>query len=309
MKKILLGGVVVLLIVVSLSGCTDIKANNPPNTPTFPYPADGANDIPLNPTLQINISDADGDAMDIVWFSNVSGSWEVIGINNSVYDGVYLMPTSNFTNFETTYFWNVSITDSINTVYSPNYRFTTASNNPPNKPNLLTPANQSVDIDINTELNWLGDDPDGDLVSYDVYFGNNSSPPKVSNNQTMNTYSPGTLNYYTTYYWKIVSWDNHGAYNSSEIWKFTTKNIPINTLVLNPLEYLNQIVIVKAYKYQGGWGNVWYISDDSGELLHIRLPDGTKDSDVFQNVEYYWTGKIVQWDGTIMMEVTEFTPV
>lgn len=44
--------------------------------------------------------------------------------------------------------------------------------------------------------------PDGDTVTYDVYFGTSSPPPLVSSAQAAATYDPGTLSYSTTYYWR-----------------------------------------------------------------------------------------------------------
>ncbi|GAH68460.1 unnamed protein product, partial [marine sediment metagenome] len=37
-----------------------------------------------------------------------------------------------------------------------------------------------------------------------------------------------TMNFNTTYYWKIVAWDNHGESAASPIWSFTTEIIPQN---------------------------------------------------------------------------------
>jgi PKD repeat protein len=77
---------------------------------------------------------------------------------------------------------------------------------------------------VTAVLSWTGGDPDGDSVTYDVYFGTSSSPPKVSSNQLATTYNPGTLAYSTTYYWKIIAWDNHSANTTSSTWHFTTKS-------------------------------------------------------------------------------------
>ena len=98
-------------------------------------------------------------------------------------------------------------------------------NHAPNVPSDPTPANGSTNILLNTTLSWTGGDPDvGDTVTYDVYFGNTSSPPLVSINQSATTYNPGALMMNTTYYWQIIARDNHGATTPGPLWSFTTLN-------------------------------------------------------------------------------------
>lgn len=99
-------------------------------------------------------------------------------------------------------------------------------NNPPNVPSILSPANHASNVPITTSLSWTGGDPDQyDTVTYDVYFGTSSSPPKMVSNQLGTIYNPGgTLAYSTQYYWKIVAWDNHGAPTVGPVWYFITKS-------------------------------------------------------------------------------------
>ena len=99
---------------------------------------------------------------------------------------------------------------------------TPPTNNPPYIPSNPSPSTGSSSQSINTTLSWQGGDPDGDTVVYGVYFGTQTTPPLVSNDQTQTTYNSNTLKYNTTYYWKIVATDNHGSSTSCPIWQFTT---------------------------------------------------------------------------------------
>ena len=105
---------------------------------------------------------------------------------------------------------------------------TVGSNSPPNEPGWENPPNGTIGVPIWVILTWDCEDPDGDPLTYDVYFGTESTPPLVSSNQTDNSYDPGTLNHGTTYYWKIIAWDDSGASNESPIWTFTTEDGPDN---------------------------------------------------------------------------------
>jgi len=97
-------------------------------------------------------------------------------------------------------------------------------NLPPNQPSSPSPTHGATGVPITAELSWVGGDPNpGDTVTYDVYFGTSSTPPKVGYNQTAVTYDPGTLNHLTTYYWKIIAWDSYGETTAGSLWTFTTK--------------------------------------------------------------------------------------
>ena len=101
---------------------------------------------------------------------------------------------------------------------------TTWINSPPNLPGEPAPENGATKVHIDSGLSWSGGDPDaGDTVRYDVYFGSSPSPPLVSSSQSATTYDPGTMMYDSTYYWNIVSWDNHDTSRVGPIWSFTAE--------------------------------------------------------------------------------------
>ncbi len=95
---------------------------------------------------------------------------------------------------------------------------------PPAQPVLASPADGAADVLVAPTLTW------GSVAgptSYDVYFGTSSPPPQVLTT-TSTTYTPGTLNAETTYYWQIAARNDVGA-TSSAIWSFTTGVPPIGT--------------------------------------------------------------------------------
>ncbi|MFW6150778.1 MAG: C1 family peptidase [Chloroflexota bacterium] len=97
------------------------------------------------------------------------------------------------------------------------------ANNPPYMPSGPSPADYDTDVPVTTGLSWTGGDPDtGDTVTYDVYLDTADASTLVSNDQVATTYDPGTLEYGSTYFWKVVAGDNHGASTAGPLWRFTT---------------------------------------------------------------------------------------
>ncbi len=123
------------------------------------------------------------------------------------------------------------ISTSYNNQNNPNTFYSVSSeevfNNPPYEPSNPDPVNGSYNVNIDVNLSWTGGDPDGDSVTYDVYFGNSSPPPKVVNNQTNTIFDPGVLEINSPYYWKIIAWDDIGWFTEGPLWWFSTgDNMP-----------------------------------------------------------------------------------
>ncbi len=98
--------------------------NNPPGI-SNPQPGDSSKGVSLTPTLNITVSDADGDNMNITWFSDSSGSWQAFGMNNSVGNGTYRQTFSNATVNGQWWYWMVNVTDGTNYTVSSVYKFFT----------------------------------------------------------------------------------------------------------------------------------------------------------------------------------------
>ena len=94
----------------------------------------------------------------------------------------------------------------------------------PGTPSSPTPSNGAVAVSTSSTLSWtsLG------ANSYDVYFGTTSTPPLVTTTLSA-TYSPPSLGYGTTYYWKIVARNSCGGSATGAVWSFTTPCAPLGT--------------------------------------------------------------------------------
>jgi hypothetical protein len=123
------------------------------------------------------------------------------------------------------YFWQVITTDANGkTTKSPVWSFEVNSN--PAVPVLTTPANNAIAVSNTATLNWTCTDPEGDDLTFDVYFSKTAIPTVAASGVTALTYTP-TLAPLTTYYWKIVAHDPFGGSSVSPIRSFTTGALPV----------------------------------------------------------------------------------
>jgi hypothetical protein len=207
-----------------------IIQNNPPNIPSNPNPANNSVDVSIETDLSWTGGDPDpGDTViyDVYFGTNSNPPNVATGQSSTA----YILSTLNY---NTKYYWRIDAWDNYGySTSGPTWTFTTGSNSPPFKPSNPNPANNSINININTDLSWTGGDPDDDTVTYDVYFGTNSNPPNVATGQSSETYDPGTLNTGTKYYWRVDAWDSNGYSATGNVWNFQTQgsseNDPPNT--------------------------------------------------------------------------------
>ncbi|HBT25072.1 MAG TPA: hypothetical protein DEA58_00045 [Pseudothermotoga sp.] len=99
-------------------------------------------------------------------------------------------------------------------------------NNPPNAPANPYPEDNATDVSPDLSLQWSCSDPDGDILTYDIYFGTDSNNLQlVEQNYSSNSYQISDLEYNKKYYWKIVAKDTKNAIKEGPIWSFTTVDI------------------------------------------------------------------------------------
>lgn len=98
---------------------------------------------------------------------------------------------------------------------------------PPVQPNSPFPLNFGTAVSVSPALQWRSGSPDGAALSFNVRFGTAQNPPAVGAASQM-SFSPGALNYLTTYYWQIEATDGVST-NIGPVWSFTTEAMPPNS--------------------------------------------------------------------------------
>jgi hypothetical protein len=97
-------------------------------------------------------------------------------------------------------------------------------NLPPYEPGSPEPSNNDDQVDLSPVLKWTGGDPNGDDVTYWVYFGTDSDPSFYKSTFDSRMKIPA-LDPKTKYYWKIKANDEKSVV-VSDVWSFTTRGIP-----------------------------------------------------------------------------------
>jgi hypothetical protein len=167
--------------------------------------------------------------LSVQWFptdsvspTTITITWSTSEISSSEYDSVLLykdgiqvkdMLTQN----------SYSYTASAITIQTFQIICNKTSNSPPNIPSNPNPYDGETNVDVNADLSWKGGDPDGDPITYDIYFSTTIPTSKQVSNQSGTSFDPGTMDYDETYYWNIVAWDNNDASTYGPTWSFTTK--------------------------------------------------------------------------------------
>ncbi len=133
-----------------------------------------------------------------------------------------------------TYHYRLTIQNQFGVVQSKDYYFHTLSpsNNPPTIPQNPNPPNGATEIMDYASLSWTSTDPDGDNTNYNLYLG--TSPSNLSLHSTGSGTEANNVgfDFGTTYFWKVVSYDNHGNYSDmGPVWQFTTTQGDVPVIV------------------------------------------------------------------------------
>ncbi|MGA3287179.1 MAG: SUMF1/EgtB/PvdO family nonheme iron enzyme [Bacteroidota bacterium] len=237
--------------------------NHPPAVPSNPSPTDAATGVSTSPTLSWSCSDPDGDALtyDVFFGTNNPPTMQV----DTGWSSNTLLRTGLSTN--TTYYWKIVARDGKGAVTAGTvWSFITT--HPPSVPSNPNPTDAATDVSTSPTLSWSCSDPDGDALTYDVYFGTSTNPTTaIATNQTTANISRSGLTTSTTYYWKIVAKDSKGAVTMGTVWSFTTTHPPAAPSNPNPADAATDVSTSPTLS--------WSCSDPDGDAVTYDVYFGT----------------------------------
>lgn len=221
--------------IVGLLSCTKRKPEEidyAPNSPFNPYPPDSATNVEhttLDVTLRWTASDPNvGDILTYTIYMDTLNP-PLVKIASELSTTSYFLTGLSY---NTTYYWNLyAVDDKGVTTSGPVWRFTTLphANSAPNAPVYLYPSNGTSWLYPTLSLGWNCTDPEesSDTLHYDLCLGTTMDPPvRLFGNDLSRSREITGLNYATTYFWKVVVHDNHGAYAEGPLYSFITRDSP-----------------------------------------------------------------------------------
>jgi hypothetical protein len=224
--------------------------NSPPAPPGGPLPANNATDQ-LPGMVEWRTTDIDGDTLRFdVYFGTDPDPPLVLA--NTLQWWYAPGPLA----FSTNYYWRVVARDPAGLeAAGPSWSFRTRpANYAPNVPYGPSPANGATARPTALTLSWLGTDADGDTLVFDVYFGASESPPLVSAGQREFACAVDSLEFLTTYRWRVVARDPSNAERTSPLWSFTTRpeNYPPAVLYPSPANNATNKLLSLNLSWQSG---------------------------------------------------------
>lgn len=265
-----------------------------PNQPSIiynnEYPANRTIHIGLNATCQITIGDEDADLMTIYWLENSTGSYVLRQTTSSVPNGTYYWNFQQAIQYSTTYYWMVSVNDTMHNTTAIFY-YTTIDNQPVAISNPI-PVNQSINISKAISYFYITlDDPEDDNVTWSI-----ETHPDIGNAYGINT-SEGQkacplahMNYTTNYTIYVNATDSiNGTWVNKTFWFVTAEQgaptisneYPPNK---NTKTEIKPICHVDVFDIEGDNLTIYWYENSTGSWV-LR----NTDTNITANSTVYWT--------------------
>lgn len=172
------------------------------------------------------------------------------------------------------------------------------NNNDPFPANNPDPPDNAENVSTSINLSWVGSDPDGDELTYNIFLGTGMPIPVVKVVYAHETYHISGLEYNTKYYWRIDSYDNKGGATTGPTWKFTTRDdlAPFTPSNPSPANNTHNVSIFRNLSWNGGDPDndpvsytLYLGTNPTPPLYTENISDTSYNlSQLAYNTQYYW---------------------
>ncbi|MCK5075673.1 MAG: hypothetical protein KAR38_04825 [Calditrichia bacterium] len=173
-----------------------------------------------------------------------------------------------------------------------------------NIPNTPFPENSSAQIPLNITLSWYCED----AIKYTIYLDTVNPPIKVFKKDIVEPHLDMTdLVYNTNYYWSVTAHLECGISVSSEVWRFTTKNISVDSTSSINFNFPN-IRIIAEYRWLEYYiyGDTTAIGIDTFNTYidNSYLPQNIPEFEnlIYSNDTIYFGKDIILWNKDIQTD-------
>lgn len=216
-KEILITSIILFSILLSNINCDKDTINEAPQKPTIVYPADNSTIDEIPGSIKWKCIDNENDKLtyEVFFGKDNPPTLAASDLTRTYY--------SDFTvESQETYYWKINVEDEFGNITEGDVWSFTMGNFPPEIPANPIPENNSIDQNP-TLISWECIEPDGETLTYDIYFGTASDDLELlEQNYTENNYELTELTGNKKYYWRIIAKDSYGNEITGPLWNFTT---------------------------------------------------------------------------------------
>jgi len=279
--------VLILSIIFSNINCKTGIFNEAPNKPTINSPSNSATLEEIPSKLDWNCIDADNDILKYEVYFGTENPPALLAsdIEESEYSGIPVESNK-------TYYWKIIAEDEHGDRAESGVWTFSIGNFPPETPVNPIPENNSIEQNPTT-ISWECTEPEGEALTYDVYFGTTETPELIEENYTTNSYELPELTGNQKYYWKIIAKDTYGNEINGILWNFTTDVFAPETIYPINNEQNAAWFPKLTWNSNNNSGNFTYDvylgTSSNPELLVSNLTDTSYHSDrLTKDQIYYW---------------------
>jgi hypothetical protein len=219
---------IIILFFFIITGCQKgEKANPQPEKATLVFPVD--NSVCVEGII-LSLTE---NSINFTWNSSNSTDSYEFSIKNLI-TGTSIVKVVNTPNIEITllrntpYSWFVSSRNTKNPFIAKSDIWKFYNSGPgvisysPFPAEIISPKKEQTvqAISGNINLEWKGNDVDGDILNYDIYLGTTTTPSIINSKITSSSLNNIAVKANTTYYWKVITRDSKGNLSDSGLNQF-----------------------------------------------------------------------------------------
>lgn len=292
------------IVVIAYTPSSPIAASNP-------FPAHVAINVETNLTL--TWKDGGWASGYEVWFG-ISNNMSEIAVTDR-----QECVLSEALTYHTNYQWKIISTNSLGTIESAVWSFSTTNPYPQQAIN-PSPASGTVDLPTNTVFSWENPSGASEIDKYQVWLAISNESAVLDDYGWVDTptYAPTNLWWHTDYQWQIYSSNAFGI-ATSEVWNFRITNMPLHAAKnpFPPVHCFNYNVVptntVLLWETGDEWSTnheVFFSLYDDDELVSVEYTTNTTFTPILNtDSRYKWQIVSSNDSGTITSEVWNFCTI